>query len=263
MKQFWLGNNEITFDDTFEKFNGFRIGFTSGLDALRNELADMLKKEIDNSYDDSVIEKIVNEMPSIAQQSIRDAIPHVIDFLTDMEVYDCDEALFIRRYENAYFNFANSSAYRKLKASYDDIEEAYQELKQYRAMERASRSQWVGGGFGIKGAIKGSLEAGAMNMVTGAFRGIGDAFTDASDSSKYSSEKQKLAKADGFYNDIANAFTQTVTGVIYGCEEEYAKHTGYQFTWDLEKYRSQSLAIFNNVSRRVNDIEKIDSIFIE
>ncbi len=39
------------------------------------------------------------------------------------------------------------------------------------------------GGFGLKGAIKGAVKAGALNAVTGAFRSIGDGITDSGDKS--------------------------------------------------------------------------------
>lgn len=58
-------------------------------------------------------------------------------------------------------------------------------LNSYREKQRSSRSYWEGGGFGVSGAIKGAVTAGAMNAVMGMFRGIGDAITDSSDKKKF------------------------------------------------------------------------------
>lgn len=39
------------------------------------------------------------------------------------------------------------------------------ELDAYRTQRRESRGRWVGGGFGFSGAVKGAMQAGAMNIV--------------------------------------------------------------------------------------------------
>ena len=61
------------------------------------------------------------------------------------------------------------------------------------------------GRFGVKGAIKGAVTAGAMNAATGAFRSLGDSMTDASDKSnvqaKYNvivNNRNKAALLDEF-----------------------------------------------------------------
>ena len=45
--------------------------------------------------------------------------------------------------------------------------ETYNEMVQARELRKATRSQVVGGGFGVKGAVKGMAFAGAANAVTG------------------------------------------------------------------------------------------------
>lgn len=73
-----------------------------------------------------------------------------------------------------------------------DIYNAYLKLSDYadkmkaaRNIQRSSRMYWQGGGFGIKGAIKGAIKAGIMNAGTRAVYGICDGITDARDRKKY------------------------------------------------------------------------------
>lgn len=89
------------------------------------------------------------------------------------------------------------------------IEETADKLAMYRNVQRASRSRWQGGGFGITGAMKGALTAGAMNITTSAFRGIGDSLTNSSDRAKIAKMKK---------NVISNGDTLSILrNGIYNC----------------------------------------------
>lgn len=68
-------------------------------------------------------------------------------------------------------------------------------MKQARELKRAGRGYWQGGGFGISGALVGAAKAGALNAITGMFRGLIDAFTDASDRNKAYKNKVALLQS--------------------------------------------------------------------
>lgn len=70
-----------------------------------------------------------------------------------------------------------------------------EQLKQARELNRAGRSYWQGGGFGIRGALVGAAKAGVLNAGTGLVRGIGDALTDASDRNKAYKNKVALLQS--------------------------------------------------------------------
>ena len=55
-----------------------------------------------------------------------------------------------------------------IKKAYNSIQNRADEEKEYREYQKESRFQVVGGGFGLKGAITGMVQAGAINMITGA-----------------------------------------------------------------------------------------------
>lgn len=65
----------------------------------------------------------------------------------------------------------------------EKIKDRADQISQSRNIERVSRSKWHGGGFGLKGAIKGAMTAGALNAVTDTFRGMGDFLTELGDDS--------------------------------------------------------------------------------
>ena len=88
-------------------------------------------------------------------------------------------------YWDIIFTYNNpDEVFQPFQKSADAIIEFASRLANMRDAERMMRGKWVGGGFGIKGAIKGAIKAGVMNMGTNALRGIGDTITNASDKAK-------------------------------------------------------------------------------
>ena len=62
--------------------------------------------------------------------------------------------------EEAYLDEVKCDLLRLIrKRLYQQALKDGKEIKEYRQIEKASRSKWVGGGFGIKGAIKGAEDA--------------------------------------------------------------------------------------------------------
>ena len=107
-----------------------------------------------------------------------------------------------------------------------------QRISNYRMVQRASRGQWVGGGFGLKGAIKGAATAGALNAASGVFHGITDAVTNASDKAKL---KKMMAvdeqQVQEYFKDVLRKYidavynAERITLVQYGYLEEYNRDT--------------------------------------
>ncbi len=88
----------------------------------------------------------------------------------------CVRFLFVNNINYTPIAFFEKYSKTKKLAYYDFIDdvlnqyaEIYDEKKQladYRNSVIAGRSRWMGGGFGLKGAIKGAITAGAMNIGT-------------------------------------------------------------------------------------------------
>lgn len=75
------------------------------------------------------------------------------------------------------------------------LEEFVEQLKSYRAKNRSQGIQWQGGGFGLSGAIRGAVMAGALNIATDAVRGIGHAVVDSADRARLRKVQLDLYKA--------------------------------------------------------------------
>lgn len=106
--------------------------------------------------------------------------------------------------------------------AYDEIIYAAKELQQARGYERANRSTWQGGGFGLKGAIKGAVTAGALNAVTEVGRAIGDSMVDNGDNAKIQKKKQEIYNNEIYQNQILGGFRRCVAKADIGLAEMLA-----------------------------------------
>lgn len=92
----------------------------------------------------------------------------------------------------------------------DIIEKRATELNINLAYAKANRSHWIGGGFGMQGAIKGAVQAGALNLAGGVFHSIGDAVTKSINNSTIREMEEKLFNHPEI--NIANEFYEAVYG---------------------------------------------------
>ncbi|WP_156114892.1 CFI-box-CTERM domain-containing protein [Paenibacillus sp. FSL R5-0345] len=97
----------------------------------------------------------------------------------------------------------------------EKIEEYAENLSNYKNLSRAGRSRWQGGGFGLGGAIKGALTAGALNMGTGMVRGIGDSLSNAGDRAKIAGMKKKIFTDHRTLGLLVEGIHECCFGIFY------------------------------------------------
>lgn len=157
MENFRLGNTTITFSDDFEILNEFRQAVKAGTDGI-SPGTDISKgiKEGRKPNVDRLAHGYTDYLNSIFTEEL---VPLAVNFLVHYDIYDCSEELFIRKYQEKYFLMDNRPEFKKFLQEYTAISDEYSQKKAYQKVYRANRSKWIGGGFGIKGAIKGSIDA--------------------------------------------------------------------------------------------------------
>ncbi len=85
---------------------------------------------------------------------------------------------------------------------YANIMSEKAQLANYREMQKASRGRWVGGGFGVKGAIKGAVTASIMNAGTDFIRSFGDSSRESNDNAVIRQKIRQLHDSDYCRNQI-------------------------------------------------------------
>lgn len=93
---------------------------------------------------------------------------------------------------------------RELREKSREFEQVRINEKQLRETKKAGRTKFVGGGFGLVGAVKGTITAGAVNAVTGAVYSMANMIGDAATDNKYDKMQKVLMGAD-IHKGIANA----------------------------------------------------------
>lgn len=121
-----------------------------------------------------------------------------------------------------------------------------EQMKAYREQRKNSRSKFVGGGFGVPGAIKGSISAGALNMVTGTAHSLVNAFGNAITDMQLAEKRKQVYKNPASVAGLSEALGEAVYN-LYSCYLRIlAKETGKDYTYITEKDRQTSKAITDN-----------------
>ena len=208
-KTFTVCGKNIVISNTYDLYNTLRGGFYQRAYKDAGEF-----EQVYNNYKniDRVIENAYRDGMSIIGRAINDLV--INEILIRMKIYDYDiEGFFNEFYREHYFIWEEC---------FNDVEEKFlsiiaeqQQLDEYRTMRRENRGRWVGGGFGIGGAIKGAMKAGAMNMVTGAAHGLFNLGAKAI--SKAGEVGQKLSLYDESKNVLCDGIFQSVFNIHYAC----------------------------------------------
>ena len=186
--------------------------------SIRNKyqaIAQQVAEQFSTSYSDHFksIEDVHTKATGIAMDLLHPAVEAALADLVSYTVYDVDLTCF-----SDYYNAEASweSAFVEVDDRYMAIILKTEELDDYRTQRRESRGRWVGGGFGIGGAVKGAMQAGAINLATGAVHGtfnlIGKGLTAAGNAV----EKNKLFADPSTKEALVNGVYWLVFNVHYG-----------------------------------------------
>lgn len=209
-KQFSLFNNQIIFDGDLVNVIEVRKIFLEFAWDKRNKFVELYNSKINTLEDlfDIGLPRFVSDMQESVNLGVKTLMKYGVDYidndrLTDLASEDFDV-------ENVWQPIINEA---------NKIDEEAERLATYRNVQRASRSRWQGGGFGIGGAIKGALTAGAMNVATGAFRGIGDSLTNSSDRAKIAKMKKNVISNSDTLSKLSDGIYDCCFSVFYSVYE--------------------------------------------
>lgn len=164
MTTFTLDNYNVVTSQEQETYNSIRLKY--------EKLARSLESKFDREYSAnfSDIDSLHENCSSIFySQYLNEAIEQAIADLVTYNIFDVNESVFMDKYLSDHFTWGDD--WEEIDKQYLEIVLNAKELDDYRASRREGRGKWVGGGFGLSGAVKGSLQAGAINLAAGAAHG--------------------------------------------------------------------------------------------
>ena len=218
-KVFSVLHGEISFTPAQMEYFEIRLKFRALASECRQQALDEFYKRFGN-YSEMItgVDNWVNEY------LVRGATL-AARILAGHEHYDLDPDRFVAEYFDMSRLDAASSHMRKFALGQ---EAEHQALEAERAERTdAAGNAWVGGGFGLEGAIKGAVQAEALNLAGAALSGTFNMIGRHCESKRQKKEqddffadpKTPQAFADGIYFGIADMFIDLFAYVEKNCPE--------------------------------------------
>ena len=215
-------------DEAVKTFNllGTSINFTKKWDTYMNirapfsEASFVESTNFKSEYDDEIqcYEDIEEKALELLTNYLNRSIEEGVEYLVALNIHDFDNN---RLYHLCESDFQDDydTYIEPIIDGLNKVADREQKIDTIRKIQRAGRSgSWVGGGFGISGALKGALMAGALNAGANILHGIGDAATDASDRENITNIKKEIFdKADicgQFEECVSNAYFHIFNVII-------------------------------------------------
>lgn len=158
-----------------------------------------------------------------------------VNELRNQGIFDMTTELFIEKYYSEvdawYIGFMN------IYDQYMNIILEAEQLEEYRSRRKNNRGRFIGGGFGVSGAISGAAQAGALNIATGilhsGFNLVGKAFTAMHNNR----EKQKIFNNPNTKKNLLSALHKS----IFDTRIAFMKASVDYDKYDTQDYLSGSL----------------------
>ena len=250
MKQELLGQT-IEISESRVQYNKYRKRFTSEA----KQAAKRFRADYQNN--NRGIVNVIENTPEQIQRAIEPTIDYCIQTLVDHGILTIDQSRFEEMYEDDLSLW--QKPYLRICDKYAEITMEQDELDAYRVARRENRGRWVGGGFGLGGAIKGAATAGALNMVSGAahmvVNGIGKLISSSSASSAmrkiFTDENTEKSLEDSVY-DMAFRLHLCLLECLSRTDADTVPWQGRLHENEVDRAKS----ILNNVSRISDQEEK-------
>lgn len=206
VKRFPLLGREVAFDKDILKVNELHRDIMTYVWNRRTEFVNYYNANV-HKFDDlfsKAFKRYVELQHSCIKYGVTVLMKYGVDYISINELTEkVKDTLETEKTWKPYFDKA------------EKILNEADRMVEYRNAKRATRSRWQGGGFGIGGAIKGALTAGAMNLATDAFRGIGDTISNSSDKAKISKMKRAVIEESGLLENLSNNFYYNTSSMFY------------------------------------------------
>lgn len=235
MLNFNFGNKQIVVSDDVEKI--------AELTKKRIAVKSKYMARILAAYDKAgSIENFMENFSDVSGNISGNAIKDALDICVNDGYYDIDENFFLEDGRQEFIFNPMFNELEDLFGAYKNIIQQNEDEHEYREQRKENRGRFVGGGFGLGGAISGSLKAGALNMATGlghsVFNSIGNAMSNY-EASKKLKELYELPQCRDILLNAVNILVNNIWRIMI--------NDVYQLSIAADQEMKKSEAIFNNV----------------
>lgn len=198
----------ITVSPERVEYNAIRLKYQKLAEKSTKDFSEKWFKDMDDLHE---------RASTVVFNAVMPVVDVAISDLVARGIVDIDEKYFL---EN-YLEFSWEKDFEEIDEQYTQIVLNAEELDAYRTARRQSRSRFVGGGFGLEGAINGMAKAGAANLAIGALHGtfnlgakaITSAVNAVKKSQLFNAPATKTALVDAFYQQLFLVHTALIEAI--------------------------------------------------
>lgn len=205
----------------------------------RNRYIDIAK---DLYYGFGNIDRLIEEFPEHYSVLVETQIKNAVDILNSCGIYDIDVATFYKKYQKEIDVTRYFSPIVEKYLAILDYQNYAEEYHNY--VREVRKHTWSGGGFGVSGALKGSIKAELMNVGTGFIHSFSDNSKRAEDRVYVEQEKFKLYKNEETQKMVVQAYVRIYDAISVAELKELASANVIEI-YSLD--RKKAIAIFNNI----------------
>ena len=225
----------VSFPETIDLYVEIRKAFEELGTDISQEFADHFYSD----YHD--MDDFISKFPKNFPDMFKEATDLMNELLSEFHIFGTT-----REELSPYTEKYCSHTYMELQTvngQYQEIVGRQEEMQEYRQARKDSRGRLVGGGFGLGGAAKGMMTAGAVNMATGVLHSVGNAIGNMGSAISAANAKDRLFKS-GISSSLEYAIKQDILGMHLVTVEIITARTGKKlckFTEEDQKRANQIL----------------------
>lgn len=203
-------------------------------------------KEIYKQYKD--MDTTINNMEADLYGLLSESIKLYVDYLIDKGFFELSIESFVRDYVQNLDHIDNACMF--VESQYGNIVLTQKQQEEYRRARKELRGRWVGGGFGISGAIKGATIAGAANAVSGMGHSVFNMVGNIGSSISASNEKKNLYDSSSTIRKLLEGLMNDILEVLNGCIRFQKERMGIEFKQCSIKESETAANILKNIKDR-------------
>ena len=237
-KEFIFKNTVIKYPENAELFAGLFGDFTKLAFEKSKQLVEIYKKL---GSADLVAQNFAVEAQKLIDEEINVILK---DLYSKGRVMTIDQ--FKSKYSESYK--LNYKYFMKpFMEKYNSILGMKEELRQKREASYANRTRWSGGGFGMKGAIKGAVQASVLNAGSSMLSGLGNAVVASADNVTVERKKQVLYEDFDIRTEICSGMFLSMQGLFgaYTDELDSIGMLGNKIKLDYDSAETQLQAVMS------------------
>lgn len=214
--------------------------FVRSIDSVRPQFREIIDLEFDEYF---------NGISKMRDQTIGSVVEYAVGILYQNGLEFANEEDFCDKYSIVFESFYDDISPLVEKCS--ELERQYQVDQTTIQVKKMGRSYWSGGGFGIKGAIKGAVTAKAMNVGMDIFRNAADARAERKVVSDFTRKRHSLLRSKDTVDLVFDSIGKEIRSIAECIVRELVAEEAIE-PFKLETAKAR--ALLNNTLRYNSEI---------